>query len=60
MKVKVTRKQDLWNPNKVWLIRHYRDGHYTVNQEIRGRVLYRRFQRMKKRQIDSVFDKRER
>lgn len=36
----VTRHTDHWNPRKVWLIKHYADGHYGINQEIAGRVFY--------------------
>ena len=42
------------------LIKHYKDGHYAVNQEVDGHVMYRRFQKMKKKQIESVFDIKER
>ena len=36
----LTRKVDKWNARKVWLIKHYADGHYAINQEIGGRVFY--------------------
>lgn len=58
--VNIERRLDKWNPKKVWLIKHYKDGHYAVNQEVNGHVMYRRFQRMKKKQIESVFDIKER
>lgn len=49
------RKVDIWNARKVWLIKHYADGHYVVNQELCGRVFYSRFQRATKAQIDAIF-----
>ena len=59
MKVKIRRKQDNRNPKKVWLIKHYDDGHYAVNQEVDGKVLYKRYQRMTRKQIKSVFQIKE-
>ena len=59
MKGKIRRKQDNWNPKKVWLIKHYGDGHYAVNQEVDGKVLYKRYQRMTRKQIKSVFQVKE-
>lgn len=59
IKVKIKRKQDNWNPKKVWLIKHYSDGHYAVNQEVDGKVLYKRYQRMTRKQIKSVFQVKE-
>lgn len=50
-----TRKPDKWNPSKIWIIKHYADGHYTINQEIKGRLFYGRFQRVRKSHIDAIF-----
>ena len=36
----ITRHTDHWNTRKVWLIKHYADGHYGINQEIAGRIFY--------------------
>lgn len=44
----ITRIQDKYNPNKVWIVKRYKCGHYYVNQEICGRLFYHRFTRMKK------------
>lgn len=51
----IIRRVDSWNPRKVWLIKHYADGHYGINQEIGGHVLYSRFQRVTKAQIEAIF-----
>lgn len=51
----LTRKVDSWNSCKVWLIKHYADGHYFINQEIGGRVLYSKYQRANKSQIAAIF-----
>ena len=51
----LTRKVDKWNPCKVWLIKHYADGHYVINQEICGRVFYSRFQRVTKTKVAEIF-----
>ena len=32
--VAAAKRPDVWNPRKVWLIKHYADGHYSLNQEI--------------------------
>lgn len=48
------RKVDKWNPHKVWLIKHYADGHYVINQEVCGRVFYSRWQRSTKARIAAI------
>lgn len=52
----LTRKTDKWNPRKVWLIKRYADGHYAINQEVGGRVLYTSFSRVTKANIAAIFD----
>lgn len=54
MKMKIIRVSDKYNKNKVWLIKRYKDGHYYVNQEICGKIIYRSYQRMSKKYIDTV------
>ena len=34
--MKVTRIQDKYNPDKVWMIKRYLCGTFYVNQEIKG------------------------
>lgn len=51
----LTRIVDRWNPRKVWLIKRYADGHFALNQEVGGRVLYSRFVRASKQRIDEIF-----
>jgi hypothetical protein len=50
----VTRHTDRWNPRKVWLIKHYADGHYGLNQEIAGRIFYTAYQRTSKARIQQI------
>lgn len=50
----VTRHADRWNPRKVWLIKHYADGHYGVNQEIAGQIFYSAYQRTSKARIQQI------
>lgn len=50
-----TRNPDKWNPSKIWIIKHYSCGHYTINQEIKGRLFYSRFHRVRKSHIDAIF-----
>lgn len=52
----IIRCIDRWNENKVWIIKHYSDGHYYVNQEIRGKIFYNKFQRSTRRFINSIFE----
>ncbi len=47
---------DRWNPNKVWFVKHYADGHYALNQEISGRKFYSAYQRAKKAQVQSILN----
>lgn len=51
----LTRKVDRWNPRKVWLIKRYADGHFALNQEVGGRVLYSSFTRTTKAHVTSIF-----
>ena len=37
---------DEWNENKVWVIKKYSDGHYYLNQEIKGVMFYKAFRRV--------------
>lgn len=50
----VTHHTDRWNPRKVWIIKHYADGHYAVNQEIAGRIFYSTYQRTSKARIQQI------
>ena len=52
----ITRYTDRWNPDKVWLIKRYADGHYGINQEIAGRVFYQAYQRTTKAYIQQLFE----
>lgn len=51
----LTRRTDKWNIRKVWLIKRYADGHYALNQEVGGRVLYTKFSRVTKTHIEAIF-----
>ena len=51
----LTRKVDRWNPHKVWLIKRYADGHFALNQEVGGRVLYSSYARTTKTHIAAIF-----
>lgn len=44
--MKVTRIQDKYNPDKVWMIKRYLCGTFYVNQEIKGQKFYDRDRRM--------------
>lgn len=52
--MKVTRIQDKYNPDKVWMIKRYLCGTFYVNQEIKGQKFYDRDRRaeIKKRMQD--------
>ena len=50
----ITRITDTYNPNKVWVIKRTKCGHYYVNQEIYGRKFYSAFQRTTKRYIKEI------
>lgn len=51
----LTRKVDRWNPRKVWLIKRYADGHFALNEEVGGRVLYSSYARTTKAHIAAIF-----
>lgn len=52
--MKETRITDQYNSGKVWIIRHYTTGHYYINQEIKGRLLNKRFIRRTKKQLTEM------
>lgn len=45
---------DRYNGNKVWIIKHYKDGHYYVNQAIKGMIMYKSFQRTTKKILINI------
>ena len=45
---------DRYNPNKVWIIKHYTDGHYYINQSIKGMIIYKSFQRTTKKLLIDI------
>lgn len=46
--------KDKHNSNKTWIIKHYKDGHYYVNQSIKGMIMYKSFQRITKRLLIDI------
>ena len=56
--MKTWRITDKYNPDKVWIIKRYKDGHYVATQEIKGKLqrfysaktkrYYTKFQRITK------------
>lgn len=52
--MKVTRIQDKYNPDKVWMIKRYLCSTFYVNQEIKGQKFYDRDRRMTKRMLVSI------
>ena len=58
MKIKktVTRIQDKYNKNKIWIVKHDSWGHYYFNQEVCGKLHNKGFVRTTKKYINSVFD----
>ncbi len=58
--VAAAKRPDVWNPRKVWLIKHYADGHYSLNQEIAGRRYYPADQRTSRARLRELFAGEER
>jgi hypothetical protein len=54
MPISITRIQDKWNPSKVWVIRKYKCGHFTANQDICGNRFYKRNNRISKKRMASI------
>ena len=44
--MKVCEVQDKYNNDKTWVIKKTKCGHYYINQKIKGRFFYPRFQRV--------------
>lgn len=40
--------------NKIWVVKRTADGHYYVNQKIKGVLFYSKFQRVTKNYLNSV------
>lgn len=45
---------DKFNPKKIWIVKRYSCGHYYVNQQIAGKVFYRKFQRTTKYHLNDI------
>lgn len=45
---------DAWNKRKIWLIKHSRCRHYTMNQMVGGRKIYRRFTRTTRAHVQEI------
>lgn len=45
---------DSFNPFKVWVIKKTKCYHFYVNQRIAGRLFYRKYQKMTKRQLIDI------
>ncbi len=58
--VAAAKRPDRWNPQKVWLIKHYADGHYSWNQEIAGRQCYPAYLRTSRAKLLELFAGEER
>lgn len=54
--MKVTEIKDKYNPEKIWIIKRSKCGHYYINQKICGKVFYSRFQRVTKSLINGIFE----
>lgn len=52
---KIVRIQDKYNPNKVWLIKRTKCGHYYLQQEIKCRLFYKKFTRITKKWLNLDF-----
>lgn len=49
--MKVLEINDCFNPLKIWVIKKTKCRHFYVNQKIAGRLFYRKFQKMTKKQL---------
>lgn len=45
---------DKWNSEKVWVVKIYKCGTVYVNQEVKGKMLGRKFARMTIRQLKEI------
>lgn len=54
-KITLIRRQDKYNPEKIWLIKKYSDGHYALNQEICGFIKNKSYQRTSKARLEEIF-----
>lgn len=58
-RIEPIRRLDRWNDKKVWLIKHYPDGHYAINQEIAGYVKNSSYVRVSLKFIKEIFEMQE-
>lgn len=45
---------DIFNPDKVWVVKRTADGHYYLNQKIKGVLFYSKFQRVTRNYLKSI------
>lgn len=51
----ITKIIDKFNPEKIWIIKHYRCGHYYINQTICNKKFYKGFVKTTKKHINEIF-----
>lgn len=51
MKIRI---KDKYNPFKYWIVKISASHHYYVNQEIKGLIVYKSFQRVTKRHLTNI------
>lgn len=45
---------DKYNYDKVWIIKKYKSGHYYINQQIKDKLFYKKFQQCTKKYLLSI------
>lgn len=45
---------DIFNPDKVWVVKRTTDGHYYLNQKIKGKMFYSKFERVTRNYLKSI------
>ena len=48
-------KIDKWDKDKIWIIKHYNDGHYSLNQKIKEVIIYPKYLRVTKKYLKILF-----
>ncbi len=57
-KAGITEIQDIYNANKTWVIKRTKCRHYYINQKIKGKMFYSRFQRVSLAFVHDIFGQR--
>lgn len=53
--MKILEFVDMFNSNKIWIVKEYKCGHFYMNQSIGGVIFYKKFVRVNRSWLNQLF-----